>query len=143
MICKIFIDKEHAEEVIIYAHEKTELTERIENLVKGEETAITGYIESEAYPISYEEIYCFVSEDEKIFAILKDKKYRIKTRLYKLEEKLSSDFIKINQSCIVNIKKIEKFSASIYGTLNIKLKNGYSDYVSRRNMKKIKERFGL
>jgi len=60
-----------------------------------------------------------------------------------LEEKLSSDFIKINQSCIVNIKKIEKFSASIYGTLNIKLKNGYSDYVSRRNMKKIKERFGL
>ena len=67
-----------------------------------------------------------------------------KKRLYKIEEMLEDDdFIKINQSCIVNIKMIESFDASIGGALMIKLKNGYRDYISRRQIKAVKERLGL
>ena len=70
-------------------------------------------------------------------------KFEIKTRLYVIEEKLPENFIKINQSCIANINQIERFDASISGTLKIRFKNGYTDYVSRRQLKNVKERIGI
>ena len=64
-------------------------------------------------------------------------------RLYSIEEKLSEDFIKINQSTVINIKKIQRFDVSVTGTLKVIMKNGYTDYVSRRRIKNVKERLGL
>ena len=57
--------------------------------------------------------------------------------------KICSNFVKINQSCIVNVNKIERFDTSVSGTLKVSLKNGYTDYVSRRQLKPIKERIGI
>ncbi len=73
----------------------------------------------------------------------RDEEILIYARLYNIEEMLNKDFIKINQSSIANISKIQKFDASISGTLKVIFKNGYTDYVSRRNIKKVKERIGL
>ena len=44
---------------------------------------------------------------------------------------------------LINIDKIKRFDASLSGFLLVTLKNGYSDYVSRRNLKNVKERLGL
>ena len=49
----------------------------------------------------------------------------------------------INQGCLVNIDKIDHFDASISGNLIIYLKSGYKDYVSRRQIKNVKERIGI
>jgi DNA-binding LytR/AlgR family response regulator len=46
-------------------------------------------------------------------------------------------------SCIANLSKIKKFNASFSGSLSVVFKNGYTDYVSRRSVKFIKERLGL
>lgn len=89
------------------------------------------------------DVYCFTTENNKLFAITESDKFLIKERLYTIEQSLSKDFIKINKSCIANIKKIDRFDASISGTLLVKLKNGHNDYVSRRNVKNVKERLGL
>ena len=78
-----------------------------------------------------------------MFALTEKGKYRLKSRLYQLEKNLNDNFVKINQSCIANIKKIEKFKASVGGALMVIFKNGYEDYVSRRNLKNVKERLGL
>ena len=64
-------------------------------------------------------------------------------RLYQLEELLDASFVKINQSSIVNVKKIERFEASIGGALLVILQNGHRDYVSRRQVKAVKERIGF
>ena len=56
---------------------------------------------------------------------------------------LGDDYLKINQSCIVNIKAIKQFDVSLGGSLMISLKNGYRDYVSRRQVKAVKERIGF
>lgn len=143
MELKIFIDKEHSEEVIVWAHERTKLVEDIEQLVLSGELSLIGYKENEVIKLNLNEIYCFMVEDNRVFALTENERAKLKSRLYKIEEKLPKDFIKINQSCIVNIKKIERFDASISGTLTVILKNGYSDYVSRRNLKNIKERLGF
>ena len=90
-----------------------------------------------------QEVFCFIVENSKVYAICDDKKYLLKLRLYNIEQTLDKDFIKINQSSIANINKIQKFDASIGGTLKVIFKNGYTDYVPRRNIKHVKERLGL
>ena len=47
MKCKVFIDKNHEEEVVIYSHQRNSLVEQIESLVNSQEIEITGYKEQE------------------------------------------------------------------------------------------------
>lgn len=143
MKCKIIIDQTQEEEVLIIAHARTSLVEEIEELVLGSTTELFGYTETEIVRLHPEEIVCFSVEDGKIYAMTDTKKLRVKQRLYVLEELLDERFIKINQSCIANVKKIKKFEASFGGALTVIFKNGYRDYVSRRQMKIVKERIGF
>ena len=143
MKCTLIITNEHEEEVVIYARERTKLTDDIEALVIGSVPELIGYKENQTVKLSSDSVYCFTVEDNKVYALTDSEKLQIKLRLYQLEEMLSDTFVKINQSCIANIKKIERFDTSVSGTLLIKFKNGYNDYVSRRQMKAVKERFGL
>lgn len=143
MKCKTFIGTEHENEVLIYSRERTKLVEEIENLVLGESRSLVGYIDRDAVKLEASEIHCFIVEDNKVYALTEKQKLRLKQRIYVLEEMLDGNFVKINQSCIANIRQIRKFSASVSGTLNVTFKNGYSDYVSRRNMKNVKERLGI
>lgn len=143
MKCKIFIDKEHEEEILIYVHEKTKLVEKIEQLVTDDAFELIGYKDREVVRLNTADVYCFIGEDNKIYALTSKEKLQLKCRLYQLEEKLSENFVKINQSCIANINKIDRFDASFSGTLLVKFKNGHTDYVSRRQLKNVKERFGF
>ena len=143
MKCTLIITDEHEEEVIIYARERTKLTNDIEALVIGSVPELIGYKENEVVKLTSDLISCFTVEGNKVYALTDSEKLQIKLRLYQLEEMLPDTFVKINQSCIANIRKIERFDTSVSGTLLIKFKNGYKDYVSRRQMKAVKERFGL
>ncbi len=140
---RFFADKEREEEVIVYAHEKTKLVEDIEKLVNENGFELIGYADREAVKTDLADVYCFTVENNKIYAVCENEKFLLKARLYQLEEKLPENFIRINQSCIANIRKIRRFDASFSGTLTVIFKNGYKDFVSRRNVKKVKERLGL
>ena len=139
----LVIDAEREEEVIVYCHNENELTESIKRLLNADEFTLLGQKDDEYKRLKLEDIYCFTVEENKIYAHLECEKYRIKERLYKIEEKLPDYYVKINQSAIVNIKKIDSFYSGFSATLKVKLKNGYTDYVSRRNLKNVKERLGL
>ena len=143
MKLRIVIDKNHDEQILIYAHEKTALICEIEQLVNNDSFDLTGYGETETIKLNLNEICCFITEDSKVYALTEKGKYRLKSRLYQIEQNLNDNFVKINQSCIANIKKIDKFKASVGGALTVIFKNGYEDYVSRRNLKNVKERLGL
>ena len=143
MKCTLIITDKHEEEVVIYARDKTKLIEDIENLINDNAFELIGYSGYEAVNLRTDEVVCFLVEEGKVYAITDKNRFRLKCRLYQLEETLPENFVKINQSCIANIKKIERFDTSVSGTLLIKFKNGYKDYVSRRQMKAVKERFGL
>ena len=142
MKCRMFIGTEHEDEILIYAKQRTELVDKIEALCSEENTELVGYLDRDGVKLDVSDIHCFVVEDNRVFALTDDNKYRMKQRLYSLEETLDNRFVKINQSCVVNIRQIRKFSATVSGTMNVTLKNGYSDYVSRRNIKNVKERLG-
>lgn len=143
MKLRIVIDPNRDEEIIIYAHEKSHLVCEIEELLKNHSVDLIGYTENETVKLDLNDVYCFYTEDNKVFALMENEKYRLKSRLYQLEENLSDNFVKINQSCIANIKKIGRFKATVGGSLTVVFKNGYVDFVSRRNLKNVKERLGL
>ena len=143
MNVKVVITDEHPEEVVIYSREKTALIEKIEQLISEEEFELIGYKDREGIRLLLSDIYCFTVEANKIYAITENDKLYLRCRLYNLAESLPDNFIKINQSAIANIQKIRKFDASVLGSLTVEFKNGYRDYVSRRNIKKVKERLGL
>ena len=143
MKCTTIIDKNREEEIILYVRERSELSDKIERLATESSTELFGYSGKSILKLDPREVFCFTIEDGKVFAVLKDKKARMSQRLYEIEKSFASDFLKINQSCLINIKEIEKFDVSIGGALRVTLKNGYSDYIARRQLKSVKERLGF
>lgn len=139
---KLFLDKDRKEEIIVYAQKETPLIKEIKELVESNNTELLGYCENDTVRLSLRDVYCFTIEKNKLYAITENESLLIKLRLYQVEELINNDFVKINQSSIANIKKIDRFDASIGGTLIVKFKNGYKDYVSRRQIKFVKERIG-
>jgi len=143
MKCYTYIKEDEEEKVLIYAHNRTRLVEDIEALVLSSEIDINGTYDSEIIKIDINDVVCFISENNKVFALIGDKKYQIKYRLYQIEELNLNLFIKINQSCLANKTKIKKFETTIGGALKVVFKNGYIDYIARRELKNVKKRMGL
>ncbi len=139
----IFIEPDREEEIIIYAHGKTRLIEQIEELISAEKKDLTGYRGDEIVKLTPAEVICFTVENGKVYGITKSEKLLIKLRLYQLEERFSADFVKINQSCLVRVDKIKRFHSSIGGSLMVTMEGGYRDYISRRQLKIVKERIGI
>ena len=143
MKCKTVVDKIREEEVIIYVHQSSRLSDDIENYVRARSEELFGFDDKNAVKLNRSEIFCFTVENDRVYAYTEKERFLIKRRLYEVEETLDGGFVKINQSCIVNVEKILRFDASFSGTLSVTLKNGYKDYVSRRQIKKVKERIGV
>lgn len=138
-----FEKDENRSEVIAYSKEKTELISMIESICFADEFPLVGYYENEIKELNALEIECFYTSNEKIYALLDKKSYLVKKRLYELNDLFKDTFIFINQGCLVNLNHIERFEVSIGGSLIVVMKSGYKDYVSRRQIKSIKERIGI
>ena len=137
---RLIIDRDRPEEVLVYAHEESRLTRTIERLCKEEAIRLIGYREREMVPLNLSDVCCFIVEDNRIWALTDTERLSLKCRLYTLEEELPDSFVKLNQSCIANLGKILRFDTSFGGTLTVRFQGGYTDYVSRRNLKTVKER---
>ena len=144
MKCTVIIDEEREEETVIYAHSYSDSVKEIERIARHGNAELVGYDESgNIYTVPINEILYFSSENGKVFAITAEKKLKTKERLYSLEEMLGNRFIKINQSCIANLDGIEKFHVSLGAALKVVFKNGNADYVSRRQLKNVKNKLGI
>lgn len=80
----------------------------------------------------------------KVFAATDKGEYVLRLRLYELEERLDArQFVRISNSEIVNLRKVNNFDLSFTGTICVKLQDGTVTYVSRRYVPKIKKILGL
>ncbi len=141
---KLLIDRTKEEEVTITVHERSWLTEQIEALVMQHTGTdrIVAYAEDEMKQLSFADIECITVFDGKTYAIdARNKRYRLKQRLYELEALLPSSFIRINKSTLANEKKIQRFAASFSGAVDAVFQCGYREYVSRRCFAEIKRRY--
>ena len=140
---QVIIDPDCEEKVVVHIRQASPLIPALQSLTAQYTTELLGYLDSEIVKLNPADICCFSITDGKVYALCGNNRYQIKERLYTLEEKLPDTFVKIHQSCLANIRQMERFDTSISGTLKIRFKNGHTDYVSRRQLKLIKERLGI
>ena len=136
-------------DVIINAPQKTEEVQALENLLLAKAQKSINQIlamqNNDIFIISVSDIIVFFSEEKNNFCKTKDGIFKIKEKLYYLEEMLpSKDFIRISNSAIININHVRCFNTSIIGRIIVKFKDGSEENVSKRKtpeiMKFLKER---
>lgn len=138
------IDPHREEEVVIHARKRTREIEELEHYLDRMCAELTGYGEDgRIRPLRPAEVHCFTVEEGKVYALTDREKLAVRLPLYAIEEMLTEDFVRINQSCLGRIRKIVRFDASIGGALMVTFENGHRDYVSRRQLKNVKERMNI
>ena len=140
------INPEQAEpKIVIHASEKTpELEELMRRLEESLPAPVMGFADEKAIPLPPETILRFYGEEKSVLAQTAKGTFRVRERLYELEENLDSHtFVRISQSEIVNLKQITALDLTITGTIKMTLSGGTVCFVSRRYVKKIKEALGL
>lgn len=141
---KLIIDKEKDEEVVATVHSRTALIDEIEALILQDAGTdrIPGYTEDDIKMLRVSEIECVTVLDGKTYAIdCKNRQYRLRQRLYELEQQLPSSFIRINKSTLANESRLDRFRVTYAGSVDAVFKCGYTEYVSRRCFAQIKRRF--
>lgn len=143
---KLIIDSNAEEEVVATLHERGPLSQQLEALILQHESPerLVGYLDDGVKLLHHSDIECIVVEDGKTYAIDRQKvRYRLRLRLYELEQMLPPSFIRINKSALANEERLERFSASFNGAVDAVFRSGYREYISRRCFAQIKRRYGL
>ena len=141
---RLIIDKDVEEEIIAVVHGPSDLTRRIEDLVRDysgtDSILLIG--EDELRRLEFSEIECFTVLDRRVIAIDgTGTHYRVQERLRELEEILPAYFIRINKSTLANEHRIVRFDAAFSGGVDAVFRCGYRDYVSRRCFAQIRRRY--
>ena len=143
MKCTVIIDKDREEEVVVTLHAPSPLADGIRELCLADERRICAFDGGGALMLSPSEVFAFTVDDGKTYAVTASERQRVRLRLYEIEKIVGQSFMKINQSCLVNVSLVRRFYASFGGALSVEMKNGYKDFVSRRQIKAVKERMGI
>lgn len=124
------------------------ITEDVSNIMKklseNDSQIITGYIDEKIEILEQTDLIHIYANSGKVFAVTNKGVYVVRLRLYEVEGKLpSNQFVRISNSEIINLKKVNNFDLSFTGTICVKLSNGITTYVSRRYVSKLKKILGI
>lgn len=90
-----------------------------------------------------EEIFMVRIENERTIIYCQKDKYLSSKRLYQLEEQLGKGFMKISKSTVINLSHIKCVEPSFKGMMNLVMKNGCKDYISRKYLPNFKKYLGI
>lgn len=138
------ISKEFNDAIIKVEVTAPEITEDIQKFLnsisqiakKKEEIVATK--NNEIFLLKSKNVFYFYSDEKNNFAKTNDGIYKIKERLYELEENLDKKkFIRISNSCIINIDQTKCFDVSQIGSLFAKMEDDTKQEVSKRKIKNV------
>ena len=110
---KLIIDQTKDEQVVATVHARSALTDELEALVANHTDRLPAYTEDDVKLLGFSEIECITVLDGKTYAIdRKCNRYRLKARLYELEQRLPASFIRINKSAIANQTHLDRFAVT-------------------------------
>lgn len=146
MHVEIKLDNDYKEPKVLIL--TSEITEEVNGIVKKLTQpyfqVITGFKDNIAEVIDTNDIFRLYSSNQRVFVVTDRGEYIVRLRLYELEERLNKEFfVRISNSEIINLRRVNNFDLSLNGTICVKLKNGEVAYVSRRYVSRIKKVLGL
>ena len=146
MQVEIKIDDSYIEpKILILTAAMTEDVNLILNkLSENTPQVISGCKNEKIEVIEQEDLIRVYAGSGKVFAVTDKGEYTVRLRLYEIEERLNpNQFVRISNSEIINLKKVNNFDLSFTGTIRVELTNGTAAYVSRRYVSKIKKILGI
>ncbi len=146
MQVEIKIDSSYKEpKIIILTDSLTEEVNSImEKLSEHNPGILSGIKDGKITILEQNDLLKVYACNGKVSAVTDNGEYVLKIRLYEAEEILNpSQFIRISNSEIINLKKVKSFDLNFAGTIYVELINGTTTYVSRRYVKKIKQILGM
>ena len=127
----------------------SKLTPAVQEAIKileneGVQRMITAQAEGKVFVIEPEMIEVIRTEGRELVLYSKSKeRYLLSKPLYELEALLGNDFIRISKSAIINFRRIHHAEASFNGTMEVVMKNGIEEVLTRSYKKQFKERLGV
>lgn len=144
--CKISEDYKEPY-AVLHINKMTETIAEIISMLEKENTnpqTLIAAKDRKTYFIKPDDISLIRTEGREIVCYDKLKnRYVLDKPLYELENILDTRFVRISKSAIVNINQINHVEAGFNGTMELVMKNGVTDYISRSFRKSFKERLGL
>lgn len=104
-------------------------------------TKITFYKENQEFYFPLDEVLFFETEGEHIYAHTKNDAYRIKFRLYELEDILPKTFVRTAKSTIVNIQQVYSVTRNLTASSLVQFIGSHKQvYVSRNYYQELRRR---
>ena len=97
----------------------------------------------ENYMLGTNLIYYTESIDKRTYVYTKEECYETKYRLYELEDMLSTNFLRVSKSLVVNIRKVRSVKSELNGRMTAELLNGERIVISRSYVKDLKRKLGV
>lgn len=123
-----------------------ELNEEVQNILNNLTTicdnknVIVATKNNEIFLLKTNNILYFFSDDKYNYAKTEEGIFKIKEKLYEIEERYSRiKFIRISSAYIININKVKSFDVSQIGSIVAKMEDGNNILVSKRRIKEVKE----
>lgn len=146
MQIEIILDERYREpKLVLYASQMTgELTELISRLNENDARQIAAWTEDRVELLPPEDVVRLYAERQKVYLETDRARYTLRARLYEVEARLDKRlFARISVGEIVNLRKVKSLDLSAAGTIQIKLVNGVTTWVSRRHMADLKRTLGI
>lgn len=146
MQVEVKINSEYPEPkvIILTASMTEEVNSLLDKLSEQAPQIISGSKDDKIEVLDPSELIRVYANSGKVYAVTEKGKYVLRLRLYEAEQRLDPrQFVRISNSEIINLKKVQNFDLSFTGTICVKLCSGDVTYVSRRYVSKIKELLGV
>ena len=146
MQIEIILDETIREpKLVIYTSAMTEeLSELIARLSPDGARQIAAFRDGQVELLQPEDVVRLYAERQKVYLETDRARYTLRARLYEAEARLNKrQFIRISVGEIVNLRKVKSLDLSAAGTIQIRLSNGVTTWVSRRHMAELRKTLGI
>lgn len=111
---------------------------------EGEETIFSAQRDGKTYILEPDTIEIIRTEGRELVLYDRQKKrFLLSKPLYELEKLLGNSFVRISKSALVNIRRISHVEASFNGTMELVMKNGVEEVITRSYRQQFKQRLGV
>lgn len=146
MQVEIQLDEACREPKIIIVTDKMtkEVSQLAQSLSETKSAVLAGFQGDTLKILEQSELIRVYASAGRVYAKLDSGEYRLRLRLYEVEERLDKNsFVRISNSEIINLKKVKHFDLSFSGTICVCLTDGTTTYASRRYVAKMKKVLGI
>ena len=137
------VDSREKEQALIRAVEKTADIASAIDLLENGSGGVAVTKDRNTFFCKLTQIYYIESVDKRTYVYTKGDCYESRDRLYELEEKLGTWFVRISKAMIVNLRKIRNVHAEPGGRMTAVLLNDERVIISRSYVKELKRRLGI